>query len=611
MAFQAEVGTWLAAHLLARMPVGGRFGLANTALPVSIQLETGDGLDDIRLDQDDASRIDLQSKTSAGLATSSKSPLGKTISQLVRVMINARATGVAVDPAKGSAVLAVAADAPRTLDALERGCRAFDFGGSWATTKAGRSSTKRDALDLFETHARTAWATHSATAPTDDELVTMARLFRIVRFSMDEGEDNWREASRLLGARLYGAEAAGDAPLRELKGIIRGMIGSGAPADRAGLLRELRRLGHNDVGAADYTTDLERLSAATEAELTRLLGHTRLPIAGGIPIARASDGPLGSAVDTGSLIVIGEPGAGKTGALVALAQARRAAGDTVVFLSVDRFPGVAIAANLQSELGLAHPLTDVLAAAPGARRKLLIIDALDAARGGPAEGVFAQLIEVLGASVPDWTVIASIRTFDLRNGRRFRDAMPGAPPEPAFAETGLANVRHFQVPRLADEDLDAAGIAAADLGTLLAAAPDKLRDLLRNVFNLSLAAQLLADGASPDSIRTVATQSDLIDAYEDRRLVGTPARQAAATTVGAMVARRRLAVRKVVIGHDQLDAVIQTGVLAESDDLVSFAHHVLFDHVAGRFFLEWDVPARLIPSSAATARSRSAAPARA
>jgi hypothetical protein len=595
MDFQAEVGTWLAAHLLARMPVGGRFGLANTALPVSIQLETGDGLDDIRLSQDDAARIDLQSKTSAGLATSAKSPLGKTISQLVRVMIDARAAGVAVDPAKTRAVLAVAANAPRTLDALERGCRAFDLGGSWATTKTGRSSAERDALDLFETHARTAWAAHSATPPTDDELAAMARLFRIVRFSMNEGEDNWREASRLLGARLYGGEPAGDGPLRDLKGIIRGMIGSGAPANRAGLLHELRRLGHNDVGAADYTADLERLSAATEAELARLAGHTRLPIAGGVPIARASDGALVAAVDTGSLIVIGEPGAGKTGALVALAQARRAAGDTVVFLSVDRFPGVAIAADLQSELGLAHPLTELLAAAPGAGRKLLIIDALDAARGGPAEGVFAQLIEVLRTSVPDWAVIASIRTFDLRNGRRFRDAMPGSPPDPVYAETGLANVRHFQVPRLADEDLHAAGAGGDDLGALLAAAPDKLRDLLRNVFNLSLAAQLLADGANPDSIRTVATQSDLIDAYEDRRLVGTPARQAAAGTVGAMVARRRLAVRKVVVGHDQLDALIQTGVLAESDDLVSFAHHVLFDHVAGRFFLEWDDSARLIP----------------
>lgn len=594
MDFQAEVGTWLASHLLARMPVGGRFGLANVALPTAIQLETGDGLDDIRLDQDDASSIDLQSKTSAGLAKSSKSPLGKTISQLVRVMVDARDAGTAVDPAKVRAVLAVAANAPRTLDTLEQACRAFDLGGSWATTKARRSSAERDALDLFETHARAEWTALSATPPTDEDLVMMARLFRVSRFSMNEGEDNWREASRLIGARLYGSEAAGDAPLRDLKSIIRGMIGNGAPADRAGLLRELRRLGHNDVGAADYTTDLGRLSAATDAELERLAGHTRLPIAGGTLIARASDHPLSVAVETGSLIVIGEPGAGKTGALVALAQARRAAGDTVVFLSVDRFPGVSIAANLQSELGLDHPLVEVLDAAPGSGAKLLIIDALDAARGGPAEGVFAQLIETLGASGTDWTVIASIRTFDLRNGRRFRDAMPGTPPDPDFAESGLGNVRHFQVPRLIDEDLDAAGAGAADLGNLLAAAPDKLRDLLRNVFNLSLAAQLLTDGASPDSIRTVATQSDLIDAYEDRRLVGTALHQAAATTVGAMVSRRRLAVRKVVVGHDQLDAVIQTGVLTDTGDLVSFSHHVLFDHVAGRFYLEWDDPARLI-----------------
>jgi hypothetical protein len=31
MDFQAEVGTWLAAHILARLPVGGRFGMANVA----------------------------------------------------------------------------------------------------------------------------------------------------------------------------------------------------------------------------------------------------------------------------------------------------------------------------------------------------------------------------------------------------------------------------------------------------------------------------------------------------------------------------------------------------------------------------------------------------
>lgn len=44
MAFQAAVASWFASHLLARTPVGGRFGLNNAAIPISIQLETGDGL---------------------------------------------------------------------------------------------------------------------------------------------------------------------------------------------------------------------------------------------------------------------------------------------------------------------------------------------------------------------------------------------------------------------------------------------------------------------------------------------------------------------------------------------------------------------------------------
>jgi hypothetical protein len=595
MDFQAEVGTWLAAHILARLPVGGRFGMANTFLPVSIRLETGEGLDDTLLTQEDGARIDLQSKTQASLSESASSPLGKTIAQLARSVVAAKEAGAPLDPFKARAVLAVSASAPRTLENLEKGCRAYDTGGNWTATKAQRNENERDALDLFEKHARTGWAKSSTTPPDDDDLVAMARLFRIVRFSMDEGDDNWREASRALGGRLYGSEGAGDAPLRDLKAIVRGLIGSGAPADRSGLVRALRSLGHEDVGAPNYEADLTRLKEATGSDLVRLGIHTRLPIAGGVPITRESDGPLTAAIGSGSLIVIGEPGAGKTGALVALAAARRAAGDTVVFLSVDRFPGVAIAADLQFELRLVHPLIDVLAAAPGSGRKLLCVDALDAARGGPAEGVFAQLIEEVGATLGgDWTIVASIRTFDLKNGRRYREAIPGSPPDPAFADAALHKVRHFQVPRLTGVDLASAGAASPELETLLTAAPEKLRDLLRNVFNLSLAAQLLTDGATPDSIRTVATQSDLIDAYEDRRLVGTPLQKAAAATVNAMVQRRRLAVRKVVIAHDRIDEIIQSGVLADVGDLVSFSHHVLFDHVAGRFFLEWDEPSSLI-----------------
>jgi len=595
MDFQAEVATWAAAHLLARLPIGGRFGLLDTAFPIEIRLETGEGLDDTLIILDEGSRIDLQSKTTASLSPKASSPLGKTVAQLAKSVIFALQSGNVADVSKARAVLAVGAAAPRSLDGLEKACRAFDLGGAWVSTKAQRSKVQRDALDLFELHARTAWSKLSTVPLIDDQLVLMARLFRLTRFSMDEGDDNWREASRILGGRLYGSEGVGDAPLRDLKATVRGLIESGAPADRAGLLRALRTRGHNDVAAADYDADLRRIAAATQAELDRLLIHTRLPIAGGIPIPRQSDGPLANAIASGSLIVIGEPGAGKTGALVALAQARRGAGDAVVFLSVDRFPGVGLASDLQAELRLDHPLVDVLAAAPGTRPKLLVIDALDAARGGSAEGVFAQLIEHTDAlAEAGWTIVASIRTFDLRNGRRFRDAMPGSPPDPVFAEPTLGGVRHFQVPRLTDADLATAGENAPTLDDLLTAAPGMLRDLLRNVFNLSLAAQLITDGASPESIRNVSTQSDLIDAYEDRRLIGTSVQQAAAAAVNEMVLRRRLAVRKVVIAHDHLDEVIQSGVLTDAGDLVSFSHHVLFDHVAGRFFLDWDDPSRLI-----------------
>lgn len=594
MDFQAAVATWFAVHILVQLPAGGRFGLNNEALPLAIRLETGEGLDDIEVSQADGGALHIQSKTSANLSRAADSPLGKSIVQLAHWVSDAKAEGRLPDCSRNVALLAVRA-APQTLDALESGCRAFDLGGMWAVTRSQRNQAERNALDAFSTIATPAWTNRRGAAPDEEDLVDAARLFRVARFTMDEDGSDWREASRLLGRRLFGDEAAGDAPLRDLKAMMRGLIGSGAPANREGLLRELRRRGHQDVSAAGFDADIDRLRTATDRELARLAVHTRLPLGEGVPIARESNTPLVEAIRDGSLLVVGEPGAGKTGALVHAALEMAAAGDMVVFLSVDRFPGVAIAADLASELGLTRPVVETLAAAPGACRKILIIDALDAARGGPSEAVFAGLIEeVLQRFATDWTVVASIRTFDLKNGQRFRLAFTGAPIDARFAEDGLQSVRHFLVPRLSVTDVAAAGASSPRLGALLTSAQPQLAELLRNVFNLSLAAQLLDDGTDPVAFGAIHTQSELIDAYEDARLSSTLLQEAAAAAAEAMARRGRLMVRKMVIGHAALDAVIQTGVLAASGDLVSFAHHVLFDHVAGRFHLEWDDPDALI-----------------
>lgn len=595
MAFQAAVATWFAVHILVRLPVGGRFGLNNEALPTAIRLETGTALDDIEVTQSNVGALHIQSKTSATLATGEKAPLAKTGEQLATWMADAKAAGGAPDPTRSAAILAVRSDAARTLDDLEAGCRAFDLGGGWAATRNQRNIAQRSALRALETIVNAAWTAHRGAPPTDGDLADMARSFHVARFSMDEGDADWREVSRLLGRHLYGGDAAGDAPLRDLRDIMRDLIGSGAPADRNGLLNALRRRGHVDIGAPRFEDDVARLRAATDAELGRLAAHGKLPVGGGVTIARESDAPMAAAIASGSLLVVGEPGAGKTGALVHAATALAAGGAFVVFLSVDRFPGVAIAADLASELRLGHAIIEVLAAVPGPGPKYLFIDALDAARGGPAEGVFASLIEQVRSELADeWIVIASIRTFDLRNGRRYRLSFAGAPADAIHADATLGAVRHFLVPRLTDVDLVTAGASSPEVAGLLASATLPLAELLRNVFNLSLASELMAGGASPAEFAGIRTQSGLIDAYEDVRMPTTGMTLAAADAAAAMAGSRRLAIRKVDVRHPDLDEVIQSGVLTAAGDLVSFTHHVLFDHVAGRYLLAWHDPDRLI-----------------
>lgn len=595
MAFQAAVAAWFAVHILVRLPVGGRFGLKSAALPTAVRLETGTAIDDIEVTLSDGGALLIQSKTSANLATGEQAPLAKTGRQLATWMANAKAAGGAPDPTRSAAILAVKSDAARTLDDLEAGCRAFDLGGSWAVTKNQRNAAQRSALGALEMIVTAAWTTHRGLPPTDGDLVDMARSFHVARFSMDEGDANWREASRLLGRHLYGGDAAGDAPLRDLRGIMRDLIGNGAPADRNGLLNALRRRGHVDTGAPRFEDDVARLKAATDAELGRLAVRGRLPVGGGITITRESDAPMAAAIESGSLLVVGEPGAGKTGALVHAAITLSAGTAFVVFLSVDRFPGVAIAADLASELRLGHALIEVLAAVPGPGPKYLLIDALDAARGGPAEGVFASLIEQVRSELADeWVVVASIRSCDLRNGRRFKQLFAGAPADAAHADATLGAVRHFLVPRLTDVDLATAGTSSPQIAGLLAAATPPLAELLRNVFNLSLAAELMAGGADPAQFAGIRTQSGLIDTYEDERMPTHVMTQAAAEVASAMASSRRLAVRKVDVRHPDLDHVIQSGVLTAAGDLVSFSHHVLFDHVAGRYHLAWNDTDRLI-----------------
>jgi len=60
-----------------------------------------------------------------------------------------------------------------------------------------------------------------------------------------------------------------------------------------------------------------------------------------------------------------------------------------------------------------------------------------------------------------------------------------------------------------------------------------------------------------------------------------------------MVAQGRLTVRATDVAHDAVQDVMHAGVLVPAGRQIAFAHHVLFDHAAGRFYLAGNDTARL------------------
>ncbi|GEN11908.1 hypothetical protein SAMN05443572_113198 [Myxococcus fulvus] len=589
MAFQAAVATWFAVQMLADVPVGSTFGLPADLKISGLQCETGDAIDDIVVRLDGGGAIYVQCKTRPALTAGSDTLLAKGLAQVVELYARQKRSSSPAGHVR--ALLAIAEDAPRTLETLNSACRLFDHGGVWDEVNARATAEVRSALRVFEAHVRSAWST-DLNAPLDvGDLVELARLFQIRRFPEDATSEAWRATAHLLGRGLYGSAGAGEGPMATLLGLCRRFIRTGAPVDRAGAMRGLRSAGHVDVSSPGFDKDIEAILTYSHKERERLRKHMSLPIDNGIPVPRDCLTPLRVAAESGSLLVTGEPGAGKTGVLLQLADQMGEAPGPALFLSVERFSGFRKRSDIREELGLDHDPIEVLRAWPGASPGLLIVDALDASRGGPSEAVIASFIEdavrALGAR---WSIVASIRSFDLRNGRRFREIMPGETPNPDFAEQDLRGVRHFHVPRLSGGEVAAVAVAAPRLRELVASAPDKFKDLLRNIFNLSLAAELLSAGEDPQSIRAVATQSELIRRYEDIRLPSQRLRLAVKAAVDVMVRRRQLTVRATDIENEAVEEVRQSGVLNPAGDSVAFAHHVLFDHIAARFYLSWDDP---------------------
>jgi hypothetical protein len=382
-------------------------------------------------------------------------------------------------------------------------------------------------------------------------------------------------------------------------------------ADRQQLQGILLRAGIPVRAVRSYREDLARLRLYSDS-ISNLLSDLSCIHVGPntVKLARASTSALRQAAEQAGLVVVSDPGMGKSGALFDLAQMLWADGSDVVLLGADRVEARS-AELLRDEIGLEHDLGNVIDNWPGTRPGYVIIDALDAVRSENSQRTLRDLIVHVMTRASRWKVIASIRKFDLRYANDLRTAFSGSPPT-ALNDSEFPDVRHLRIPVFDDEELAEISHQSADLHSLISAAGGELRNLLRIPFNLRLTADLISEGIPVEEITPIRTQIELLERYWQERIIRADRRgdaREAVVRVAAqeMVANRSLLVNRAQVARDPsagapLNELLSAHVLAEwqrptggrpERSVLTFSHHILFDYAVARLLL------RGVPGTAA------------
>ena len=611
MGFQHRVGAWLCTRILADSNAAPPWSLPGTATLELIRCEQNLPIDDLLVGTAVDGYVYLQSKRSLTLSAEPASEFFSVIDQFVRQFlacrdanVNGRSWARPTDPLRDRFVLVLgptASGAIRThLTAALGQLRGLI--ASQQLMDAANNDDERRALTHCVDHAKAAWRAVIGADPTDTDIRDLLRLVHVQTLDVEHDGAAELEAKTLLRGCVLARPDTADAAWASLISLCQDLATTRSGRDRSQLQARLTDAGIEVLPARSYRGDIDRLKAYSLRTAQLLSDLSRIRVgATEVKIRRPAIVELARTAEGTSLLVVGEPGAGKSGGLYTLAEEWRMAARDIVFLAVDRL-GADSLDGLRDELRLDHDFDDVLAHWPGGRPAFLVIDALDSARGSPAAQALQDLIHLVTAKAGRWRVISSIRKFDLRYSPALQDEFAGTP-SPAFADPEFRGVRHINVPVLADPELAEAERQAPQLRDLLARASPELRTLLRVPFNMRLASELLGTGLTAGELSPIRSQLELLERYWSRRVIRDDGRGDLREIIlcraaNAMVAVRRLRAerREVVEAQtaEALEDVLSHQVLIEwqatpetpaDRAFLAFPHNILFDYAVARLVL--------------------------
>ncbi|MFS0895013.1 hypothetical protein [Microbacterium sp. 179-I 3D3 NHS] len=587
------MAAWLAIRALTGGDAAVLWDWPQNSTIERIYLETATAVDDIRVENDRGDHAFIQVKHRVDAGRSVGTPLRKALDQFVRQSATAETTDRFVLVVSSESSAGVKHDLPRVLERMRRE-QSIDE----ATTC--RNARERAVRGVVLGHLNAVWAESAQGGADEHDMLSLLKKLYVTTVDTGPDEPATLEAEghlRAILAEPSHARAAWQdvvAAASETAILQTGMT-SAWLADR------LSSHGFQLGSLPDYRADIGRLQSITASGISRLNRFRSLPgdNRASVNITRDFEAELYDASASASLLITGEPGAGKSGVLAQLISARMTSAD-VVFIAADAVAG-STASELRVELGLDHDLSDVLAHWFGNRPGYLVIDALDAGRGSRTQDALFDLMRDVIDHRGRFHVIASIRSFDLRSNAVLAHLFSGQPAsaDERYQVPGLSRTRHFLVPPLSDTELGQVVASAPQLAAAIASAGITLRQLLRNPFCLWIFAQLAGDDSLPDY--AVDTTSKLLGAYWDWR-IRKDARVAGSNELALKflcdLALRTgtLAVDRFTIDAGHMDAVtrlLRDGVLVEvagargPDVGIGFAHHVLFDYALSRVVIRY------------------------
>lgn len=613
MDFQHRVAAWVAVHILAEKDVTPPWDLSSGTTLEWIRCETEQPVDDLLVGTSDNGYIYAQIKRRIRLSKSAESELASALDQFVRQFITCRSASSGqvcnrpLEPEKDRLVLITSASSSRPIkDHLPVVLnRIRHLTQQQLLDEAAKNQREREALDVIKEHLCRSWRGCLGNHPSEDELRQIFSLMRVQVLDVDGGGNDEREALNLLRQAVLQDPEQDQMAWHSLINLCATLASQRSGADRKLLQRGLLNSGICLKAARSYRNDIGRLRRYSANTLSALSRHAEIRIGSNtIKIERPCVRALRDAAEENSIVVVGEPGAGKSGALYDFVKILEEQRRDYVFIAADRLPARS-PGELRAEIGLNRELLEVLDNWLGLKSAFLVIDALDAARDASTVGMLRDLIRQVIEKKGRWRVIVAIRKFDLRYSEELKSLFRGNPPTD-FQDPEFKHLRHLNIRCLSDDELNQIAEQLLEIEQLFHIASPKLRELLHVPFYLQLMAELLSEGVRPEELTPIRTQLELLDRYWVHRIIRDDsqgdAREAVLREVcEKMVANRSFRVDRSEIARAEtgeiLADLLSTQVLVEWQPspeakperyILSFSHHVLFDYAVSRLLLRGD-----------------------